>query len=1095
MEFKQVSEKVNFAEEEEKILKYWEEIDAFQTSLKKSEGRKPYSFYDGPPFATGLPHYGHILAGTIKDIVTRYAHQTGHHVTRRFGWDTHGLPVEYEVDKMLGIKSGDDVMKLSGGIAEYNNTCRGIVMRYAKEWESIIWRLGRWIDFKNDYKTLDTSFMESVWWVFKQLFDKNLVYRGFKVMPFSTGCSTPLSNFEANLNYKDVTEPSIVVTFPLLKEPDVKLLAWTTTPWTLPSNLAVCVNPEFTYVQVLDLKSQQKFILLEKRINSVYPKKGEKQYQVLKKMTGKELEGLEYEPLFDYFINLREKGAFRVLCDSYVDEESGTGIVHMAPGFGEDDYRVCLANKIVEKDGEVVCPVNSTGNFTEEVSDFQGRYVKDCDKDITRLLKEKKRLINQEVTKHSYPFCWRSNTPLIYKAVPSWFVHVESIKEKLLVNNLQSRWVPKAIQEGRFHNWLKDAKDWSISRSRFWGTPLPIWTSENYDEIVVVGSVKELEDLTGAKDVTDLHRDKIDDLTIESKLHPGEKLHRVSEVFDCWFESGSMPYGQLHYPFENKEVFEKTFPADFCAEGLDQTRGWFYTLLVLSTALFDKPPFKNLIVNGLVLDKTKKKMSKRDKNYPDPLKVVNKYGADALRLYLINSPVVHADPLVFQEVGVHNVNRNVFLPWYNAYRFFVQQSLVYSTKTKTNFKPDRDFAMKSTNFMDQWILSSTLTLLKFFKNEMSEYRLYTVIPKLVKFIDQLTNWYVRFNRMRLKGKEGEEQQLYSLTTLFEVLLVLCKTMAPFTPFFTEFVYQNLSKCLPDNQKEDSVHFEMIPEIWSEKTDEDIERIVSRMQEVIILGRKSRERKNLSLKLPLSELILIHHSEDYLKDLKRMESYIKEELNVRSIRYETKEKDWVTYALRPDGKALGEKLGKKFGDVSQEAKKLNESQIYSLLDTGKITLAGFTIERNEFKIIRQFVGDKNLYAGDSGDEATISLDITLNDDLLQEYFARQIISKVQKLRKNAKLLVSDVVDVFYQVENDGDGKSLKSPCLNTVINSPVYSLDFKKAFNSVLIPLEKLPKEKLDSRIIFEESQIGDSTLKLSFYPAGTFELSNETKQN
>jgi len=669
----------SFPKEEEKILALWDALDAFQEQLKRTEGMPEYIFYDGPPFATGLPHYGHILAGTLKDIVTRYASATGHHVIRRFGWDCHGLPVEYEIDKKLDIKSRDDVLKM--GIGTYNEECRSIVMRYSKEWEKTVKRLGRWIDFENDYKTLDPSFMESVWWVFKQLYEKGLVYKGFKVMPFSTACSTPLSNFEAGLNYKDVNDPAVMVSFPIKGDADgASLIAWTTTPWTLPSNVALCVNPEFTYVRARDEKGRV-FIVAEARLASIpgavpKPKKeGDKKkegkeekpqggWTVLSKVLGKDLVGLSYEPLFPYFNSLTT--GFRVVSDNYVTDDSGTGIVHQAPAFGEDDYRVCIAHGIIEKGDKVPCPVDLNGCFTEEVTLFKGLYVKDADKEIVARIKEAGRLVDAASINHPYPFCWRSDTPLIYRAVPSWFVKVESIKDKLLANNAQTYWVPSYVKEKRFHNWLENAHDWAVSRSRFWGTPIPIWASEDGEEVVCIGSVEELEALTGHK-VTDLHRHFIDHLTIPSRTGRGE-LRRVDDVFDCWFESGSMPYGQLHYPFENKELFENNFPADFVAEGLDQTRGWFYTLMVLSTALFDKPAFKNLVCNGLVLAADGKKMSKRLKNYPDPNEVIHKYGADALRLYLINSPVVRAETLRFKEEGVFSVVKDVFLPWYNAYR-------------------------------------------------------------------------------------------------------------------------------------------------------------------------------------------------------------------------------------------------------------------------------------------------------------------------------------------------------------------------------------------------------------------------------------------
>ncbi|KAK7886766.1 hypothetical protein WMY93_026387 [Mugilogobius chulae] len=651
-----VPESINFPNQEEKVLQFWKDKDCFQECLKQSKNRPRYTFYDGPPFATGLPHYGHILAGTIKDIVTRFAHQSGFHVDRRFGWDCHGLPVEYEIDKTLGIKGPEDVAKM--GIAEYNKQCRNIVMRYSNEWEVSVKRMGRWIDFNNDYKTLYPWFMETV--VFKQLYDKGLVYRGVKVMPFSTACNTPLSNFESHQNYK---------------------ISWQSS------------------------------------------------------------EGKKYKPLFQYFAKCAEKGAFQVVLDNYVKEEEGTGVVHQAPYFGADDYRVCTDYNIIQKDQAPICPVDASGCFTSEVTDFAGQYVKDADKNIIKWLKEQGRLVNASSFKHSYPFCWRSDTPLIYKAVPSWFVRVENMVDKLLDNNGKCYWVPEFVREKRFGNWLRDARDWAVSRNRYWGTPIPLWVSDDYEEVVCVGSMEELEALTGVK-VTDLHRESIDSITIPSRCGKGV-LRRVTEVFDCWFESGSMPYAQVHYPFENRKEFEDTFPADFIAEGIDQTRGWFYTLLVLSTALFGKPPFKNVIVNGLVLASDGQKMSKRKKNYPDPSLIVHNYGADALRLYLINSPVVRAENLRFKEEGVRDVLKDVFLPWYNAYRFLVQNVQRLQNEENIQFLYNENTAKQSDNIMDKWIQSFTQSLIQFFKAEMDAYRLYTVVPRLVKFVDMLTNWYVR----------------------------------------------------------------------------------------------------------------------------------------------------------------------------------------------------------------------------------------------------------------------------------------------------------------------------------------------------------------
>lgn len=1031
------------------------------------------------------------MAGTIKDTVTRYAHQTGHYVSRRFGWDCHGLPVEYEIDKKLNITGRAMVLEM--GVDKYNAECRGIVQRYTGEWEKTVTRLGRWIDFKNDYKTMDPQFMESVWWVFKTMFDKGLVYRGYKVMPYSTFCGTPLSNFEAGLNYKEVNDPAAVVSFPLVNDPEVALLAWTTTPWTLPSNLALCVNPTFEYIKIRDKTRNNKvFILLEKRLAQIFPEVGkagctdEKRaelYDVLQRMKGADLLGLKYTPLFDYFVHIKPD-AFFVVGDSYVTEEGGTGIVHQAPAFGEDDYRVCLANNIVGKGEEIVCPVDSNGRFTNEVPEFAGRAVKEADNDICALLKGKGRLVLKEVYAHQYPFCWRSETPLIYKAVPSWFVTVEKLRPQLLANNAQTYWVPNFVQEKRFHNWLADAKDWAISRNRFWGTPIPLWISDDLEEMVAIGSVEELERLSGAK-ITDLHKEYIDPITIPSQKGKGV-LRRIDEVFDCWFESGSMPYAQLHYPFENADRFEKGFPADFIAEGLDQTRGWFYTLMVISTCLFDKPAFKNLIVNGLVLAADGKKMSKRLKNYPDPVLVVNNYGADALRLYLINSPVVRADVLKFQEDGVSEVLRGVMIPWYNSFRFFTQCVDRWESSTGKAFVPDAQLARASKNDVDIWILAASLGLVEFVHQEMKAYRLYTVVPRLIEFIDELSKWYLRLNRFRLKGEMGDEDAAVGLNVLYEVLVTMTVIMSPFTPFFTEFLYQHLRKLHPNFTNESagvdvfgkaaSVHFIMLPEAdKSLMNPRAVERFKT-LQQAVTLTRMAREKRRIRTNLPLKSVTVVAARPEDIEALEYLKSYFLAEVNTWQVELSTDWEKMCQLKVMPNWKDLGKRLGKQMKEVAKAISELTFAQISNFMKVGVIDVCGFSLTTEDLVVKREFNGDTKKYEACASDDGSllVAIDTTCDEELFCELRMRSVVGAFQKLRKSTGLTPTDRVEMFYEVVK-ADGQEPEAQGLvDAALN--VHKDSVLKRLKQMPLPVSFRPTHSvLVGKECLEESDVSKGT--------------------
>ncbi|MQL99874.1 hypothetical protein Taro_032601 [Colocasia esculenta] len=745
--------------------------------------------------------------------------------------------------------------------------------------------------------------------------------------------------------------------------------------------------------------------------------------------------------------------AFKVVVDNYVTDDSGTGIVHCAPAFGEDDYRVCLAANIIQKSEDLVVAVDSDGCFTERITDFKGRYAKG-------------RLVSLGSIVHSYPFCWRSHTPLLYKAVPSWYIAVETIKGQLLECNKQTYWVPDYVKEKRFHNWLENARDWAVSRSRFWGTPLPIWISEDGQETVVIDSIAKLEKLSGVR-VTDLHRHKIDHITIPSHRGPEfGNLRRVDDVFDCWFESGSMPYAYIHYPFENVELFENNFPGHFVAEGLDQTRGWFYTLMVLSTALFGKPAFRNLICNGLVLAEDGKKMSKSLRNYPPPMEVIDEFGADALRLYIINSPVVRAEPLRFKKDGVQGVVKDVFLPWYNAYRFLVQNAKRLEVEGLAPFAPIAlETLQMSKNVLDQWINSSTESLVQFVRQEMDAYRLYTVVPYLLKFIDNLTNIYVRFNRKRLKGRTGEEDCRISLSTLYNVLLTTCKVMAPFTPFFTEILFQNLRKVL--NGSEESIHYCSYPSA-SGKREGRIEQSVARMMTVIDLARNIRERHNKPIKSPLREMVVVHPNTDFLEDITgKLKEYVTEELNIRSVIPCSDPLRYAALRAEPNFSVLGKRLGKAMGTVAKEIKAMTQADILAFESSGEVTLSGHCLKISDIKVLREFkrpddVKEDEIDAAGDGDVLVV-LDLRPDNSLFESGLAREVVNRIQKSRKKAGLEPTDAVEVYIQPLDEDNH------VLERILKS--HELYIREALGSPLLRHTVMPSNAV---VIFEETFNGVS---------------------
>lgn len=981
----------SFAAREEEVLRFWRDASIFMKSVDQRHGAPLFTFYDGPPFATGLPHYGHLLAGTIKDVTLRYQTMKGRFAPRRFGWDCHGLPIENEIEKARGLSGAVAIEEF--GIAAFNEACREIVLRYSGEWKSTVERMGRWVDFSQTWRTMDVKYMESVWWVFEQLYQKGLIYEGYKVMPVSAQLGTPLSNFEAGENYKEVDDPSLVVTFPLIEDPDTAFLAWTTTPWTLVSHLALLVGPALTYIRLKLHATGKCYVLAEERVGWMFANPEE--YTIEKRYTGEQLAGMRYQPPFTLFANMMEQGAFRVILEPSVSVSEGTGIVHAAPAFGEVDFMACQRAGI-----PLVCPVDRNCRFTEEVPDYQGLFVKDADKAISRKLKDQGRLFHQATIRHRYPFCWRSDTPLIYKAVSSWFVAVEKIKEQMLEVNRQIHWVPEHLQLGRFGKWLEGARDWCISRNRYWGTPIPLWRSED-GEILVIGSLQQLKELTGVE-ATDLHRHHIDQLEIVREKD-GKCFKRISEVFDCWFESGSMPYAQNHYPFENKELFETSFPADFIGEGLDQTRGWFYTLTILATALFNKPAFYNVVVNGIVLAEDGNKMSKRLRNYPDPQKVIDRFGADAIRLYLLHSPAVRADDMCFTEHGVELVLRQILIPLWNALGFFVTYANVY------NWKPsEMDAAMPSAE-LDRWMLSKLHHLFGEVGSSMDRYSLNGAVEPFVGFIDALTNWYIRRSRRRFWSEQESQDRAEAFSTLYRVLLGLAQVIAPFIPFLAEEIYQVLrQEGMPE-----SVHCSDWPQEEPKMRDHVLEDAMEAVRVATSLGHGLRKEHSIKVRQPLAAAYLLSANAEERTALLAHEQLIADELNVKRIVVGADETQYVHLRAKPNFRVLGKKVGKRMPVVQKVIEQLDDAVLKALFagDAVIISVEGESMELlpSDVEVVREV--QSGVIAANSG-SITLALDTQLSEPLLMEGLAREIVNKVNTMRRENGFAVSDRIRLSF-----------------------------------------------------------------------------------
>ncbi len=993
MTFSPVSSQVSFSAIEEEILKFWEDDKIFQKSLDASRNGSEFVFYDGPPFATGLPHYGHLLAGTIKDVVPRYQTMRGRFVDRVFGWDCHGLPIEYEMEKELKLSGKQEIENF--GVDKFNEACRGIVLRHTSEWEAVVKRMGRWVDFERGYKTMDLGYMESIWWVFKQLWDRGLIYEGFKVLPYCSRCSTPLSNFEANQGYKEVEDPAITIKFADANEKNLSYLAWTTTPWTLPSNLALAVGPGIDYVEVED--KGERYVLAEARLSVYY--KDSSEYKITRTFKGKELEGKRYVPLFPYFKSLESKSAFRIINADFVSIEDGTGIVHCAPSFGEDDARVAKEYSIPE-----ACPIDEESRFTAEVPDYAGKYVKDCDKEIIRRLKDEGKLMHRGTIRHNYPHCWRDDSPLIYRSISTWFIKIEDIKDDMLAANSQINWVPSHLKDGRFGKWLENARDWAVSRNRYWGCPLPIWRNKESGESICFGSVAELEKISGQK-INDIHKHFVDKIMIPSKNNPAQALSRVPEVLDCWFESGAMPYAQQHYPFENKTHFEGNFPAEFIGEGLDQTRGWFYTLVVLSAALFKKPAFKNVVVNGLILAEDGQKMSKRKRNYPNPKLIFDKYGADSMRLFMLSSPVVRAEDLKFSENGIKEVMRSVLIPIWNSYSFLVTYANLDAwIPQDPPFPPENP-----ENPLDKWMLSSLSEMTTEIMNHMDKYQIQAATCRFEKFVDDLTNWYIRRSRRRFWKSQNDCDKNEAYQTLHYILITFCKTAAPFIPFIAESIYRNLrTPSMPI-----SVHLCQYPEKMSVR-DERLEEQMEATIKAVSLGRFIRAKHAVKTRQPLKKAVIAVANREKAEMLEETKNIIAEELNVKNISITLNDSELVKISAKANFKILGPRIGQKMKEVSAKIAKFqpeairpieNGESIEIIMDDGQ----KLQLSSNDIQIIKE---EKEGLSAASEAGITIAMDIMIDDDLKIEGIAREIVSKIQNMRKENKLNVSDRIKIGY-----------------------------------------------------------------------------------
>jgi isoleucyl-tRNA synthetase len=990
--FKELTDKISYPEVEQKILAFWKEQKIFAKSITSREGNPGFTFYEGPPTANGRPGIHHVMSRTLKDLVCRYKTMTGHQVHRKAGWDTHGLPVEIEVEKQLGFKNKDDIVRY--GVAEFNAQCRESVWRYKTDWERMTEQMGYWVDLTKPYVTFENDYIESVWWALQRYYDEGLITKGYKIQPYCPRCETPLSSHEVSLGYDDVKDPSVYVRMRLAGSPDTSFLVWTTTPWTLIANVALAVHPDVEYVTVE--QNGEKLILAAARLGVL-----EGEYRVIDRYPGKRLAGLEYERIFRY--HPVDAKAFYVVEADFVTTEDGSGIVHMAPAYGEDDYQTGRRYGL-----PTLHPVNKSGEFGPEVTDFAGKFVKDADPEIIRNLKERRILYRKQTITHSYPHCWRCKTPLLYYARDSWYITTTAYASRMIALNKEINWVPPEVGEGRFGNWLQENKDWALSRDRFWGTPLPVWVCDSCKAQKCVGSVEELRKGDNVPEPLDLHKPYVDAVTFVCAC--GGTMRRTPELIDVWFDSGAMPFAQWHYPFEHRDLIDsgEQYPADFICEGIDQTRGWFYSLHAIGTFLFGKPAYKNVIVNELILDAKGQKMSKSRGNTVDPFAVLSRYGADTTRWYLVTTSPPWR-PTMFVEEGLADVQRKFFGTLVNTYAFFAMYANIDRFVYDGPAVPPAERPE-----IDRWILSEMHSMVARYTGFMEAYDVTKAARIITDFtIDQLSNWYVRRNRRRFWKSERGADKTAAYQTLYECLLTVTKLMAPFAPFLAEELYRDLNG-VTGREPWESVHLAAMPAADRDAIDGALEARMERAEKIVALVRAMRMQSNLKVRQPLRRIILPITRDDERDDVRRMEDVILDEINVKAIEYVTDESGIVRKKAKPNFKSIGPKFGKSAQKVAALVKTLTGAEIATLGRQGRLemTVDGVPVvlEAADVDIVRE---DIEGWLVQSDGTLTVALDTTLDDGLIAEGTAREFVNRVQNMRKDAGFDVTDRIAIAYR----------------------------------------------------------------------------------